>query len=251
MPTDAVFWIASMTKPVTATAVMMMQEEGLLSVEDPVAKYLPEFHDLKDAAGKEVVITLKQCLTHSSGLSDLTLEETKEVRTLKQLMPLVAAKPVQFTPGSKWQYCQTGINTVARIVEVVSGMAFPDFLQKRVFDPLGMKDTSFYPDATLLERLAPSYNRTKEGTLEKTPIKFLGGRSPADKTRYPLANGGLFSTAEDYSKFARMILRGGEMNGTRFLKPESVKQMTTVQERRSCHRIHSRKRVGPRLVRHS
>ena len=223
MATDSVFWIASMTKPITATAVMMMQEEGKLSVDDPVSKFLPEF------TGDKASITIKQCLTHSSGLSDVTNEETKDVTTLKGLMPLVAMKPLVFPPGSKWSYCQTGINTVARIVEVVSGKTFPEFLQERMFGPLGMKDTSFYPGEAQIARIASSYKRTDDGNLEKAEIKFLGGKSIADKERYPLANGGLFSTAEDYAKFAQMILNGGESGGTRYLKAETVKQMTSVQ----------------------
>ena len=223
MATDAVFWIASMTKPITATAVMMMQEEGKLSVDDPISKYLPEF------TGDKAGITIKQCLTHSSGLADVSLEETTGVATLAELMPLIVAKPLVFPPGSKWQYCQTGINTVARIVEVVSGKPFPDFLQQRLFDPLGMKDTTFYPDDAEIARIAPTYNRTSDGKLEKTGLYFLPGISPAVKNRYPLANGGLFSTAGDYAKFAQMILRGGESGGKRYLKEETVKQMTSVQ----------------------
>lgn len=229
MTTDSVFWIASMTKPVTATAVMMLVEEEKISVDDSVAKYLPEFRYLKDAAGHEVVITIKQCLTHSSGLDDLTPSETKDVATLKDLTPRIAAKPVRFPPGSKWQYCQTGINTVARIVEVVSGRSFPAFVQERLLDPLDMKDTGFYPGDELVARLASSYKRTEAGELEKAELFFLNGRSPSDKNRCPMANGGLFSTAGDYAKFARMILRGGELDGKRYLKPETVKQMTRIQ----------------------
>lgn len=228
MKTDDVFWIASMTKPVTATAVMMMQEQGKLSVDDPVEKYLPEFSNLKDAAGNKVTITLKQCLTHSSGLSEVSVEETAQAATLAELMPLIVAKPVQFTPGDRWQYCQTGINTAAHVVEVVSNKSFPGFLETHLFGPLGMKDTTFYPDEKLAARLATSY-RKADGKLEKVAISFLGGKSLTDKNRYPRANGGLFSTAEDYSKFARMILNGGELDGRRYLKPESVKLMTTVQ----------------------
>ena len=223
MVTDSIFWIASMTKPVTATAVMMMQEAGKLSVDDPVSKYLPEF------TGDKAGITIKQCLTHSSGLSEVAGDEPKGITTLKELMPLFTAKPLQFPPGSKWQYCQTGINTAARVVEVVSGKAFPEFLQERVFDPLGMTDTSFYPGDAQVARLASSYNRTAAGALELASLRFLGGKSPTDKNRYPLANGGLFSTAGDYAKFAQMILRGGESGGKRYLMEESVKQMTTVQ----------------------
>ena len=228
MPANAVFWIASMTKPVTAAAVMMMDEEGLLSVEDPVAKYLPEFRNLKDGAGKEVTVTIAQCLTHTSGLSELTPQEARAITTLAALTPVVAEKPVKFEPGSKWEYCQTGINTAARVVEVVSGKPFPEFLQERIFDPLGMTDTSFYPGPDQVKRLAVSYKKDGSGGLEATGLFFLNGESPSFKARYPMANGGLFSTAEDYGKFARMILRGGELDGKRYLKPESVAQMTAV-----------------------
>jgi CubicO group peptidase (beta-lactamase class C family) len=223
MTTDSIFWIASMTKPITATAVMMMQEEGKLSVDDPVSKYLPEF------TGDKAAITIKQCLTHSSGLSDLSSEETNGIATLKDLVPVFTAKPLTFAPGSKWSYCQTGINTIARVVEVVSGKAFPEFLEERLFGPLGMKDTSFYLTPGQLARLSRSYKRTEAGELEEAPLFFLNGKSPSDRNRFPLANGGLFSTAEDYAKFAQMILGGGESGGKRYLKEETVKQMTSVQ----------------------
>lgn len=229
MAKDAIFWIASMTKPVTGTAVMMMQEAGKLSVEDPVSKYLPEFKDLKDAEGKPVTITIKQCLTHSAGLEEVRGPELAGVVTLKDLMPKIVAKPVKFAPGSKWEYCQTGINTAARVVEVVSGEEFPSFLETHLFSPLGMKDTTFYPTEAQAARIATSYRRTDAGELEKAGLMHLGDKPVTSKDRYPMANGGLFSTAEDYGKFARMILRGGELGGRRYLKEESVKQMTTIQ----------------------
>lgn len=229
MEEDALFWIASMTKPVTAAAVMMMAEEGRLSVDDPVSKHLPGFRALKDAAGHEVSITIRQCLTHSSGLSEVSIPESAGVDTLEGLMPLIAAKPTRFAPGSKWEYSQTGINTAARIVEVVSGESFPDFLEKRLFQPLGMKDSTFYPDAAQLARLAVSYERPDGGALRPVKLGFLGGKDLTDPKRYPRANGGLFSTARDYARFCRMILRGGELDGRRYLKPDSVKLMTTVQ----------------------
>ncbi len=229
MKEDSIFWIASMTKPVTGAAVMMMQDAGKLSVDDPVSKYLPEFKQLKDAEGKEVVITLKHCLTHSSGLSEVSPQESGNVTTLKDLMPLIAAKPVQFPPGSKWQYSQTSINTAARVVEVVSGLSFPDFLDRQLFTPLGMKDTTFYPTEEQAKRIAVSYSRNAAGELEKSPLMFLGNAPVTSRERYPRANGGLFSTAADYAKFARMILRGGELDGKRYLSEKAVQQMTTVQ----------------------
>jgi CubicO group peptidase (beta-lactamase class C family) len=229
MKKDSIFWIASMTKPVTGTAVMMMQDAGKLSVDDPVSKYLPEFKNLKDAGGKEVVVTLKQCLVHSSGLAEVNPQESGGITTLKDLMPLIAAKPVQFPPGSKWQYCQTGINTAARVVEVVSSQDFAAFLEQHLFTPLGMTDTTFYPSDEQARRIAVSYARTGAGELEKSGLMFLGHAPVTSRERYPRANGGLFSTAADYEKFARMILRGGELDGRRYLSEKAVKQMTTVQ----------------------
>ena len=223
MEVSTIFWIASMSKPITATAVMMMQDEGKLSVDDRVSKYLPEF------TGDKAGITLKQCLNHSSGLDELDTDETKDVTNLAELIPLIAAKPLVFSPSSKWSYCQTSINTVARVVEIVYGKSFPEFLDERLFKPLGMKDTTFYPSAEQITRIANCYKRTDNGKLEKAAITLLGTKSFTDKNRYPLASGGLFSTADDYTRFAQMILRGGELDGKRYLKPETVKQMTTVQ----------------------
>jgi len=229
MREDTIFWIASMTKPVTGAAVMMLQDAGKLSVDDPVSKFLPEFKNLKDAAGREVVVTLKQCLTHSSGLSEVGPEEPDDITTLKDLMPLIVAKPVLFAPGTKWEYSQTSINTAARVVEVVSGLSFPDFLDQRLFIPLGMKDTTFYPSPAQAERIASSYTRTPDARLEKAGLILLGSAPITSRERYPRANGGLFSTAADYAKFARMILRGGELDGKRYLSEAAVRQMTRVQ----------------------
>ena len=229
MPEDAIFWIASMTKPITGTAIMMMQEAGKLSVTDPVSKYIPEFKDLKDASGKEVVVTIQQCLSHTSGLRNVPREEAGDITNLKDLMPHVVKQAVEFEPGSKWNYCQSSINTAARIVEIVSGESFPNFLENHLFAPLGMKDTTFYPSAAQIKRIATSYARTDTGELEKAELMFLGNQPISSRERYPRANGGLFSTAADYEKFARMILRGGELDGRRYLKEASVKQMTSVQ----------------------
>ncbi len=226
MKKDSMVWIASMTKPVTGTAVMMLADEGLLALTDPVAKYLPEFKDLKDAEGKEIMITIENCLAHTAGLQELTPEEELATSNLDQLSKITAKKPVKFAPGSKWTYCQTGISVAARIVEVVSGETFPDFLQKRLFTPLGMNDTTFYMPEEKMDRLALSYEKTPDGLMKEVEPYFLNGRSPTDRSRYPRASGGLFSTAEDYSKFLRMILRGGEADGKRYLKPETIAEMT-------------------------
>jgi CubicO group peptidase (beta-lactamase class C family) len=229
MDSDSIFWIASMSKPVTGVAVMILAEEGKLSVDDPVSRYIPEFAALKTGDGKTARITIKHLLTHTSGLGELSNADARKVTTLAQAIPYYLARPVAFEPGTKWIYCQSGINTAARVVEIVSGQSFPDFLNKRIFEPLGMRDTTFYLSAEQAGRLAKSYRKTSDGSLEETPIGFLLGKSPTSRDRYPAGNGGLFSTASDYGQFCRMLLGGGTLGGQRILKPETVKQMTTVQ----------------------
>lgn len=225
---DAIFWIASMTKPITATAVLMMKDEGKLAIDDPVEKYIPELGSLKTADGQPVQLTIRHLLTHTSGMGEATPEEAKAAKTLADLIPAFAKKPVAFKPGTEWKYCQSGINTLGRIVEIVSGQSFPDFLAARLFKPLGMVDTTFYLSPAQLPRLVTPVR--KEGDhLETTALAFLFGASPVTRDRYPLANGGLFSTALDYSKFAQMILNGGKVREKRYISEESFRLMTTLQ----------------------
>lgn len=229
MRTDSIFWIASMSKPVLGTLILMLQDEGKLSVDDPVEKYLPEFKGLKTADGKPARVTIRHLLTHTSGMGEITGEQARDCKTLAAAIPLYLAKPVGFTPGSKWVYCQSGINTAGRIAEVVTGEPLDKLLRQRLFDPVEMKDTTFYLTEQQLPRLAKSYRRTDKGELEATEIRFLNGKSPTSLDRFPAPNGGLFSTAPDYARFCQMILRGGELDGKRYLKPETVKLMTTIQ----------------------
>jgi CubicO group peptidase (beta-lactamase class C family) len=138
------FSVASMTKPITATAVLMLQDASKLSVDDPVEKYLPEFGRLRTAEGKPARVTLRHLLTHTSRMSEISPDKARRIKNLVGLIPLYVARPVQFEPGTKWVYCQSGINTAARIVEVVAGTPFDEFLDRRLFGPLGMRDTTFY-----------------------------------------------------------------------------------------------------------
>jgi CubicO group peptidase (beta-lactamase class C family) len=226
MTPDALFWIASMTKPVTATAVLMLQDEGKLNVGDPVAKYLPEFANLKTPSGKLANLTIAQCLTHTSGLGEAGGAEAKAAKTLADLVPLWLAAPMQYEPGEKWKYTQSGINAAARIVEVVSGMTFDQFLQQRLFDPLGMKDTTFYPTDAQRARLATAYAKSKEsGALDAVPPREGFGT----RDHPPQGNGGLYSTGPDYARFCQMLLGGGSHDGRRYLSAEAVKFLTTPQ----------------------
>ncbi|MEY4691222.1 MAG: Esterase EstB [Verrucomicrobiota bacterium] len=226
MQADTVFWIASMTKPITATAVLMLQDEGKLDVHDPVAKYLPEFANLKTPSGQPANLTLIQILTHTSGLGEAGGPAAREAKTLADLVPLWLAAPMQFEPGSRWSYCQSGINAAGRIVEVVSGMSFDTFLQKRLFQPLGMTSTTFYPGASERARQVTAYAKNATtGSLEAVPPRPEFG--PRD--RPPQGNGGLYSTAEDYGRFCQMLLGGGRFQGVRYLSDASMRFLSTPQ----------------------
>jgi CubicO group peptidase (beta-lactamase class C family) len=229
MSSDDLFWIASMTKPVTGAAVMMMQDEGKLKVDDPVETYIPDFANLRTADGAPANLTIRHLLTHTSGLAEMSGQGSGPVKTLADAIPYYVNRPVAFRPGSEWAYCQSGINTAARVVEVVSGSSFDEFVDQRLFRPLGMKDTTLYLTEEQMPRLATSYRKSRKGELEPAEVRILNGKNPTSRDRFPAANGGLYSTAPDYARFCRMILNGGELDGRRYLKPESIKLMTGVQ----------------------
>jgi CubicO group peptidase (beta-lactamase class C family) len=228
MRVDSIFWIASMSKPITAIAVLMLVEEGKLSLDDPIAKYVPELAGLKTPDGKTPRITLRHLLTHTSGMGEATDEEAKAARRLSDLIPAFASKPLAFVPGSKWQYCQSGILTLGRIVEIVSGVPFDVFLRKRIFGPLDMKDTTFYLSEDQMRRWVIPARREGE-QLIPAEIGLLYGHPPTWRDHYPASNGGLFSTAPDYTRLAQMLLNGGVLDGRRYLTAESVRLMSTIQ----------------------
>jgi CubicO group peptidase (beta-lactamase class C family) len=226
MQPDSLFWIASMTKPVTAVAALMLQDEGKLNVRDPIEKYIPEFAELKTPSGQPAHLTIAQALTHTSGLGEAAVGSIRNAHTLADLIPLFLAAPMQYEPGAKWSYTQSGINVAARVVEIVSGKSFDTFVQERIFKPLGMKNTTFYPDEQQLARRAVSYtNNAATGLLEAAaPVAGFGVRG-----RPPLGNGGLFSTGPDYTRFCQMLLGGGVYKGKRFLSKAAMKLLMTVQ----------------------
>jgi CubicO group peptidase (beta-lactamase class C family) len=225
MTADTLFWIASMTKPVTGVAILMLQDEGKLKVSDPVSKYIPEFANLKTPSGKPANLTIAQIMTHTSGLGEAPATEAKNAKTLADLVPMWLATPMQFEPGSKWSYCQSGINAGARIVEVVSGMTFDQFVQKRIFDPLGMTDTTFYPTDEHRKRLVTAYARNADGALEAVPPRADFGM----KDRPPQGNGGLYSTGPDYARFCQMLLNGGSLGGKKYLSAGAMKFLNSPQ----------------------
>ena len=256
MPADALFWIASVSKPLTATAFMMLVDEGKIKLDDPVEKYLPEFKGqqviLKQAASTagppgtsdstkspELVpaihpILIREILSHTSGLRFHSAAEpgALDLLPLKLSVRSYAAEPLVFQPGTDYVYSNEGLNTAARIIEVVSGMPYEQFIKERLFDPLGMKNTTFWPDAGQIQRLAQSYKlNTQTKDLMKVPVSQLTYPLDDRDHRYPMAAGGLFSTAEDLAKFCRMILNGGTLDSKRYLSAEALREMTSTQNR--------------------
>ena len=226
MQPDSLFWIASMTKPVTAVAVMILVEEEKLSLDDPITKHLPEMADLRTTDGKPATITIRQLLSHTSGMADLPSESYLE-ETLEAVARDFAKVEILFTPGSRWKYSQSGINTAARIVEVVSEQPFDTFVQRQILDPLEMNDTTFYPTDEQASRLAAAY-RLRDGELAEVPIGLLQGLDITSRAHFPAGNGGLFSTGPDYARFCQMLLGEGTRDGVQVLQPASVQTMRSI-----------------------
>jgi CubicO group peptidase (beta-lactamase class C family) len=255
MRKDAIFRIASMSKPITGVAILMLMEEGKLRLTDPVSRFIPEFTNAKVAmlknpnappparpAGQpapepeiytvpaERDITIRDLMTHTSGLASGGAGSRAASRvaprpatgTLATHVPLLGAAPLDFQPGSRWSYSAlAGIDTLGRIVEVASGLTFDQFLKQRLFDPLGMTDTAFFPTDDRLPRVVTLYNE-KGGQLIRTDTPAW----LATRTMFS-GGGGLWSTAEDYMRFAQMLANGGVLDGKRILSPRTVDLMAT------------------------
>lgn len=241
MAPDALFWVASQTKPITATALMMLVDAGKVRLDDPVAEYLPEFKDLWLAAEQDNehvllkrptrTMTVRHTLCHLSGMpfSSAMEQPTLDLLPLRDAVRSYAITPLRSEPGTKYAYSNAGSNTAGRIVELVSGLPYAQFLDERIFGPLGMKDTSFWPSAEQLSRLAKSYKPNDHKTgLEETTITQLF-HPLGDRRRQPMPAGGLFSTAEDMMRFCQMTLAGGTFQGRRYLSESAVAQMTARQ----------------------
>lgn len=241
MRPDDLFWIASETKPITATALMMLVDEGKIHLDDPVAKYLPEFYNMwvkADQIGDRLElrrpqhpITIREILSHSSGMPFMSAMEqpTLDVLPLRDSVRSYTLTPMESEPGTRYQYSNAGVNTAGRIIEVVSGMPYEQFLSERLFKPLGMKNTTFRPTARQIARLAKSYkpNDAKTNLVETTITQL---KYPLDDPgRHPFPAGGLFSTASDLAKFGRMMLNRGMLDGRRYVSEAAVQEMTRKQ----------------------
>ena len=244
MPLDALFWIASMSKPITAVALMMLVDEGKVNLDDPVEKYIPEFKNVqvpadKSEKGKEFrkpshPITVREVLSHTSGLPFGSPQEkpTIDVLPLKDAVLSYTKTPLLYDPGTKYAYSNAGINTAGRIIEIASGMPYEEFLDKRLFVPLGMKDTTFWPSEQQMKRMAKSYKPRAEKSSGRFRLRKMLDETKLYALKYPLTDktilhacpgGGLFSTADDCGIFCQMLLNGGEYKGKRFLS-EAARQ---------------------------
>jgi CubicO group peptidase (beta-lactamase class C family) len=233
MKADDIFWIASISKPITVAAAAILADDGKLRFDDPVAKYVPEFAVVTVSADGQLVsptrpVTLRDLATHTSGMGEMTAREPHW--TLAETARMLAKQPLRFQPGTRWAYSTAGMDTLGRVVEVASGMPFDQFLRKRLFDPLGMKDTAFWVSPENLARWAHPYQwNAQTGKLEETTIPYLYKTEVTDRARPPLGGAGLFSTAEDVARFYQMMLRGGEWKGGRILKAQTVAEVTRKQ----------------------
>ena len=246
MQKDSIFRIYSMSKPITGVAMMMLLEEGKWQLDDPVAKYIPEFADLKvyatDADGKMILkdqvhpMTMRELMSHTGGFTygyfgntpvDKLQREADLLNvdnTLEEMIKRVAKLPLNAQPGSEFHY-SISVDIQGYIVQKLSGMPFEEFLEKRIFKPLNMVDTGFYVPAEKLGRLAEFYSYGKDGRLEVV----RGGLNHDFSAKPALSSGGggLVSTAADYMRFCQMLLNGGKLDGVRLLSPRGVELMRT------------------------
>lgn len=253
MTRDTIIRLFSMTKPVTAVAVLILAECGKLDLWDNVSKYIPEFQDCKvmQADGSLVApkreINIWDLLTMTSGLTypDLDCEPARQMDRLfcriRQELEAghptdtlgycrqIAAVPLCFQPGEKWRYGLSA-DVLGGIIEVASGQRFGEFLQKEIFEPLGMKDTGFIVPKEKRHRFAANYSWSEEnGRLEPFKQNHLGLEGYGEDVVFESGGAGLVSTIDDYSRFARMLLHGGTFNGVRILGRKSVELMTAPQ----------------------
>ena len=243
MEPDALFWIASQSKPIAATAVMMLVEEGKLSLDEPITTYIPEFNRLVVARiwreGWQVEerlskpITLRHLLSHTSGMQWVAelQGQAKKIDVLPLQLSLYASTttPLFFEPGERYNYSNQGINVAAAIIERVSGKPYFDFLQSRLFEPLGMKSATFWPADKDLEKLAVPYKKGSDGKLEETTIDQLQYPLSDRTKRFAEAAGGLFCKPIDLVKFYQMIANKGVYKGKRYISESSIAEMGKKQ----------------------
>jgi CubicO group peptidase (beta-lactamase class C family) len=236
MSEDALFWIASMTKSITAVLVLGLVDEGVLDLDNPVDRYIPSFRPSVlrvDPSGTTVEavpprspVTLRRLLSHRAGIPyesvlERPLHDTAPITTQIQAYAL---SPLLHEPGSRFAYSDAGLLLAGAVAEVATATPYETLLQERLLDPLGMADTTFWPDTA---RLVTPYRSDASGVVS-APIEELSAPLDDRVSRYPVPGGGLFSTAADIGALCRMLLRGGEADGRRYLSETAMSEMTTA-----------------------
>lgn len=237
MRDDAIFRLASMSKPITTAAVLMLYEEGRFQLEDPVSWYIPELGGMKPAmlpegAPEPREMRIHDLLTHMAGFPANRRDDAYEaiVRdpelTLQEMMSRLGKLPLAYAPGTEWRYSY-GFIVLGHLVSVVSGTPFEEFLAERLFEPLGMVDSGFFVPESEAARVPSPYQVNGDGVTEE----IGSGLAPEEAVppKAPSGSGGLFATAHDYLRFAQMLLDGGELDGVRLLGRKTVELMRTAQ----------------------
>jgi len=249
MAEDDIFRIYSMSKPITGVALMMLYEEGKFRLSDPVRRYIPEFADLQVATSwgpdgpvledADHAMTIRELMTHTAGLaygignphpadrlyaSEGVLDSGG---TLKDMIDKLGGLPLRQQPGTRWTY-SIAVDVQGYLVEVLSGQPFDEFLQERIFDPLGMVDTGFHVPSENHGRFAQVYGYDEDGALVAPPASDAaeGSRPFLDPATFFSGGGGLVSSTMDYMRFCQMLLNGGELDGVRLLSPTTVDMMS-------------------------
>jgi CubicO group peptidase (beta-lactamase class C family) len=243
MREDNVFWIASMTKMFAGASIMMLVDEGKVSLDDPVTRFIPQLEkwmvveerDQSHVLLRALVrpVTVRHLLSHTSGLagmSELQQVTGADSTPLKARALSSVTGPLQWQPGEKYAYGNQGMNIAARIVEIVSGMPYEEFLQKRFFDPLGMTETTFWPSEAQIARLAGAYGPNKEKNgYARGGIGFLTKPYSDRVHRFPEAAGGLFSTTHDILRYGLLLANDGELDGKRYLSHAAIDELRKEQ----------------------
>jgi len=237
MPKDAVFVIASQTKTFTSTLFMMLVDEGKISLDDEIEKFIPEFANVmvkqedESLTKPKTKITMRHLLCHEAGLTTDYSNECKpdnKMVNLEERAKIFAKTPLTHEPNTKHRYSNPSIDVIGRVVEIVSGKTFIEFLNERILEPLDMKETTFHPSIEMQKRIPKAYRANDD----KTDFVLVNSKSPfalEDTSREPVPAGGLFSTAEDITKFCQMLAGKGVYKGKRYLSENSINEMAKKQ----------------------
>lgn len=250
MQRDALVQIYSMTKPVTGVVLMQLWEQGRFGLDDPLARYLPEFSDTKvfaglDSAGRPILrapdrpISVRDILRHTAGFGYgpgdsypeqewARLDPLKPDHDLAEFGRRLARVPLFFDPGREWRY-SAGVDVQALLVEKLTGVPFERYVRQQIFEPLGMKDTAWTQPEERIARLAAMYEKSSDGKLRRSSESEQSGLNFDPARKLTMGGAGIASTADDYMRFARMLLNEGSLDGVRILKPSTVKLMATDQ----------------------